>query len=101
MTIGVKFQEVAENVQVTFAGDAENMPVNFSSFSGAQGKSAYDIAVDNGFIGTEAEWLDTLRGKDGKTPIKGMDYFTETDKKEMVSAVISALPVYNGEVAVV
>ena len=37
-------------------------------------------------------------GKDGKTPVKGEDYYTEADKAEMVSAVISALPVYNGEV---
>ena len=28
------------------------------------GKSAYDIAVLNGFEGTEAEWLESLRGKD-------------------------------------
>ena len=25
-----------------------------------QGKSAYDIAVENGFIGTEEEWLNSL-----------------------------------------
>lgn len=37
-------------------------------------------------------------GADGKTPVKGTDYFTEADKAEMVSAVISALPKYNGEV---
>ena len=36
-------------------------------------------------------------GADGKTPVKGDDYFTEADKSEMVSAVISALPKYNGE----
>lgn len=30
-----------------------------------QGKSAYEIAVDNGFVGTEQEWLDSLKGKDG------------------------------------
>ena len=29
------------------------------------GKSAYDIAVENGFVGTEAEWLESLKGKDG------------------------------------
>lgn len=42
-----------------------------------------------------------IRGKDGNdgyTPVKGTDYFTEADKAEMVSAVISALPVYDGEV---
>ena len=29
-------------------------------------KSAYEIAVDNGFRGTEAEWLESLKGSDGK-----------------------------------
>lgn len=37
-------------------------------------------------------------GQDGKTPVKGVDYYTEQDKQEMVQAVIAALPVYNGEV---
>ena len=37
-------------------------------------------------------------GADGKTPVKGVDFFTESDKSDMVSAVIAALPVYNGEV---
>lgn len=27
--------------------------------------SAYDIAVENGFVGTEAEWLASLKGSDG------------------------------------
>ncbi len=29
-----------------------------------KGKSAYDLAVENGFVGTESEWLDSLKGKD-------------------------------------
>jgi hypothetical protein len=37
-------------------------------------------------------------GADGYTPQKGTDYFTEADKAEMVSSVIAALPVYDGEV---
>ena len=28
--------------------------------SGSNGKSAYELAVDNGFVGTEDEWLDSL-----------------------------------------
>ena len=32
----------------------------------ACGDSAYEIAVKNGFQGTEAEWLATLQGSDGK-----------------------------------
>ncbi len=42
--------------------------------------------------------VDGKDGKDGYTPVKGTDYFTDADKAEMVSAVISALPVYDGEV---
>lgn len=32
---------------------------------GADGKSAYQIALDNGFEGTEAEWLESLKGSGG------------------------------------
>lgn len=38
------------------------------SEKGGNGKSAYEIAVDNGYIGTEAEWLESLHGRDGETP---------------------------------
>ena len=38
------------------------------------------------------------KGDPGYTPKKGVDYYTSADKAEMVNAVISALPVYNGEV---
>ena len=33
---------------------------------GEDGKSAYEIAVENGFKGTEEEWLASLEGKDGE-----------------------------------
>lgn len=32
----------------------------------SNGKSAYEIALDNGFEGTETEWLDSLKGDNGK-----------------------------------
>ena len=31
-------------------------------------------------------------GAPGHTPVKGVDYFTEADKQELVTAVIAALP---------
>ena len=47
------------------------------SFAGCQplvsGKSAYQIAVDNGFVGTEAEWLESLRGDRGANGLDGKD----------------------------
>lgn len=32
---------------------------------GTNGKSAYQVAVDNGYSGTEAQWLASLKGADG------------------------------------
>lgn len=72
---------------------------------GQPGLSAYEIAKAHGFEGTEEEWLASLKGepgpigppgKDGHTPVKGEDYFTETDKEGLVAAVLNALPVWDG-----
>ncbi len=38
---------------------------------GEPGKSAYEVAVRNGFSGTEAEWLRTLRGEKGEAGERG------------------------------
>jgi Collagen triple helix repeat (20 copies)/Major tropism determinant N-terminal domain len=35
------------------------------------GDSAYDVAVENGYVGTEAEWLDTLIGPQGNNGASG------------------------------
>ncbi len=35
-------------------------------FAGCKKKSAYDVAVSNGFVGTEEEWLLSLHGKNGE-----------------------------------
>lgn len=37
-------------------------------------------------------------GQPGYSPVKYVDYWTEADIAEMVSAVIAGLPIYNGEV---
>lgn len=39
----------------------------------SNGQSAYDIAVKNGFVGTEAEWLESLKGTDGTNGSNGID----------------------------
>ena len=78
----------------------ENGNVNVSGGGGGgggtDGKSAYEIALEHGFEGTEEEWLESLKGEPGHTPEKGVDYFTEEDKAEMVEAVIAALPSAEG-----
>ncbi len=37
----------------------------FQVTDGSDGKSAYQVAVDNGYSGTEAQWLASLKGADG------------------------------------
>lgn len=89
---------------------------------GDPGDSAYQVAVTNGFVGSEQAWLESLKGPkgdkgetgaagtqgpkgpkgdpgpagaqgtqgaqgakgaDGKTPVRGVDYWTETDIAEI------------------
>jgi hypothetical protein len=42
-----------------------------AALPGLAGQSAYDIAVANGFVGTEEEWLDSLVGPTGATGATG------------------------------
>lgn len=110
------------SIDVTIVGTGEQ---------GKTGKSAYQEWLDLGNIGSEEDFILSLKGQDGytpekgvdyfdgidgkdgrngvdgkngkdgvdgNTPVKGVDYFTEADKSEMVSAVLAALPVYEGEV---
>ena len=128
------------------------IPSGGGGTQGADGKSAYQIAVEHGFSGTETEWLASLKGEkgetgtsgkdghspvvtatksgktttisvdgtaiatvedgtdgapgvagtpgkngtDGHTPVKGTDYWTASDKQDIVNDVLAALPNGNG-----
>ena len=62
--------------------------------TGANGKSAYELALEHGFEGTEEEWLASLKGEDGAD---GKDYvLTDGDKEEIAQKAIANLPVYDG-----
>ncbi|WP_200411462.1 collagen-like protein [Virgibacillus salexigens] len=41
--------------------------------NGTDGKSAYQIAKDNGFEGTESEWLASLKGEKGDPGVSVTD----------------------------
>lgn len=49
-----------------------------------QGKSAYEIAVENGFVGSEVEWLESLKGSKGDAGDDGMQ---NTISKNVLSVV--------------
>ena len=62
----------------------------FKGEKGDEGKSAYKIATENGFVGTETEWLESLKGDPGEpgyTPQKGVDYWTTDDIEEIQSYI--------------
>lgn len=42
------------------------------------GKSAYEIAIENGFMGTEQEWLNSLKGENGSAGFTPQPIFTGT-----------------------
>ena len=67
--------EIAESG--TLAGSmstVEDLTAEISPSSiGRDGKSAYEIAVDNGFNGTVAEWLRSLHGEKGEPGKDGSD----------------------------
>lgn len=57
----------ADSILWHYKGDSDwttLMPID--RLVGQSGKSAYDIAVSLGFVGTAEEWLSSLNGKDGR-----------------------------------
>ena len=71
----------------------ETGPAGPQGEAGEDGKSAYEIAVDNGFIGTEAEWLESLvgpQGPQGETGPAGADGTDGQDGVDGNSIAVSA-----------
>lgn len=60
-----------ENGNVPPTPDLYQQLLQKISEKGKDGKSAYEIAVEHGFVGTEAEWLESLKGVNGKDGCDG------------------------------
>lgn len=57
---------------------------------GKDGLSAYELALKNGFSGTEAEWIASLRGEEGISGIVGFELrngylFAVSEKSENIN----------------
>lgn len=61
----------SETGHLLFNGSEINGSGSGSGKDGADGKSAYEIALNNGFVGTETEWLASLKGDTGAKGNKG------------------------------
>lgn len=63
---------------------------------GPQGLSAYQVAVNNGFSGSESEWIKSLKGADGKVPdispvsteLKKKGYWNDGNLADILSVII-------------
>lgn len=109
--VGVAKSEVntSGELVITYSnGDSTNLGKivgkdGLDGTNGQNGLSAYEIAKNGGFIGSEEDWLKSLKGEkgeqgekgqngaDGKIPVKGVDYFTAKDKTEFAAEVTESL----------
>ena len=93
MKMDVKFEESDKSFDLEFNENDHSFGLEFGDvqfLKGEDGKSAYELAVEHGFEGSEEEWLESLQatdGKDGYTPIKGVDYFDGEDGEPGASGV--------------
>lgn len=56
--------EEKQKVELTLPNPL-NIAVQVPGLPGKDGKSAYEVAVERGFVGTVDEWLESLKGRDG------------------------------------
>jgi hypothetical protein len=61
--------EIVDNVIIDYV---EQITIIISE--AANGLSAYQLAVENGFVGTEAEWLASLQGSGGGGTVQAYAY---------------------------
>ena len=72
------------------------------NYIGSPGESAYQIAVRNGFVGTEVEWLESLRGQNGTNAQDGKSAYqiaVENGFEGTEEAWLDSLKGQDGEVA--
>ena len=61
---------MADNIDINITPIVREVTIEVSQ--AVQGLSAYQVAVNNGFIGTETEWLESLQGEGLTTDSVGL-----------------------------
>jgi len=80
--------EAAERAEAA-AEAAEHM---IDIHTGPEGKSAYEVAVEEGYTGTEEEWLASLKGDLGETPDISIGTVTTVEPGTPAAATITGTP---------
>lgn len=104
-------QDISGKLDVSALPTAINTALSQAKASGEfDGKNGTSVTVSNVTESTadggsnvvafsDGKTLTVKNGKTGapgKAPVKGVDYFTDTDKAEMVNSVLAALPTWTG-----
>ena len=82
-------------LNVTFRESTQKINANFGetqTIHGKDGLSAYEIAIKNGFEGTEEEWLNSLAGADGKDGAIKLIVVNELPTNNIDESAIYLLP---------
>jgi len=102
--IDVVVSESTNDIDVTIDDTVTSYTVEVDSAAGitlgkegADGDSAYDIAVAAGFVGTESEWLDSLVGATGATGDSAYDVWIAEGNVGNTSDFINAITGENGK----
>ncbi|RPD86261.1 hypothetical protein EGK75_09060 [Neisseria weixii] len=77
-----------ENLSINFNGGSVIIDRNTDSAggTGTNGKSAYELALDNGFTGNVSAWLESLKGERGQIGLPGSDGRAATIRVGSVTA---------------
>ena len=67
--------EEKQKVELTLPNPL-NIAVQVPGLPGKDGKSAYEVAVEHGFVGTVDEWLESLHGQNGTSEAVSMNFPT-------------------------
>lgn len=76
----VWYPSVSDVGVISWSKSSSVEPPEEKNIMGAEGKSAYQTALDNGFVGTEAEWIASLKGEPGGA-------YSEEDKAELMDYI--------------
>ena len=102
-TVAVSKSGKVTTISITDAGGTKSATIN----DGENGTSVTvanvsESAVSGGtntIVFSDGKTVNIKNGKDGsngKTPVKGIDYFTEADQTDVVNSVLAALPTWTG-----
>ncbi len=65
---GIKSVDInaSNHLIITYDDDSTKDAGEVETVQGEDGKSAYEVAVEQGYVGTEEEWLESLKGEQGE-----------------------------------